>query len=439
MPKRLCIIGLDGVGLGQARLMAGRGEMPGLGALLENGSAWPVESPLPEMSPVCWGTMFSGLEPGEHGVFGFGMPVPGRYRVAPVDSKSFHGARLWDLATRRGLYSLVLNVPLTYPAGPVNGVMLSGFVAPDLRRGVFPAAMYHRLAELGYRAEADADLGRERPGELLKDLEAVLSARLKVFRELFLRPWDVFIGVFTETDRINHFLWDAVQDESHALAPAVARLHRMMDGFIAWAAESLAPEIKSGETALMVVSDHSFGPIESEVYLNPWLAEQGFLRAGPKDEILAETSALALDPGRIHLHRGGIFPMGREMGAAKQKRLCAEISRGLLALKTPDGRRPVEKVLYGSELYHGSRTALAPDLLALAAPGFSLRAGMGKPGVFGKSHLRGVHRPEGALALWAGGEPAVKPERMTGLMELMTGWLGIGAQEAGACAPAAMR
>ena len=403
--------------------------MPALGRLLERGAAWPVKSPLPEMSPVCWGTMFSGLEPGEHGVFGFGMPSPGRYRVQPVDSFGFQGDRLWDLATRRGLYSLVLNVPLTYPASPVNGVMLSGFVAPDLRRGVFPAALYHRLAGLGYRAEADAELGRDQPEALIRDLEAVLTARLTVFRELFARPWDLFIGVFTETDRINHFLWEAVQDASHPLAPELARLHGMMDLFIAEAHQALAGEIASGQTALMVVSDHSFGPIQSEVYLNPWLREQGFLRVGPGDEILAGTTALALDPGRIHLHHGRIFPRGGAFTPAEEDRLCAELGRGLTALETPDGSRPIARVLRGGELYRGARTALAPDLLALAAPGFSLRAGMGQSAVFGQGHLQGVHRPEGALALWLGGEPAARPERMSGLMDLMTGWLGIDSSE----------
>ena len=413
------------MGLAQARLMAGRGEMPALGRLLKTGAAWPVESPLPEMSPVCWGTMFSGLEPGGHGVFGFGMPSPGRYRVEPVDSNSFRGDRLWDLSSRAGLYNLVLNVPLTYPATPINGLMISGFVAPDLRRGVFPAALFRRLGELGYRAEADAELGRENLGALLQDLEEVLKVRLMAFRDLFARPWDVYIGIFTETDRINHFLWEAVQDENHPMAPAVARLHCMMDEFIGEVAASLEDEIASGEAALLLVSDHSFGPIESEVYLNPWLREQGILLAGQADEILAGTGALALDPGRIHLHHRHIFPLGSGFGPAEEESLCARISRGLLELEAPDGRRPIARVLRKGELYRGPHTALAPDLLALAAPGFSLRAGMGQRAVFGGGHLQGVHRPEGALALWVGDGPALRPNRMSGLMELMTGWLGI--------------
>lgn len=57
-------MGLDGVGLELARSLAARGVMPHLGRLLELGTAWPTTAPLPEVSPVCWTTMFSGADPG---------------------------------------------------------------------------------------------------------------------------------------------------------------------------------------------------------------------------------------------------------------------------------------------------------------------------------------------------------------------------------------
>lgn len=135
VPGRLIFLGLDGVGLDLAASLAGRGIMPHLGRLLERAGAWATASPLPEVSPVCWTSLFSGQGPGGHGIYGFAAPVKGSYRITPCDSTMVRAPRLWELADRAGLTSVVLNVPLTYPAAPLRGSMVSGFVTLDLARG----------------------------------------------------------------------------------------------------------------------------------------------------------------------------------------------------------------------------------------------------------------------------------------------------------------
>jgi hypothetical protein len=55
-----------------------------------------------------------------------------------------------------------------------------------------------------------------------------------------------------------------------------------------------------------------------------------------------------------------------------------------------------------------------------------MRAGLGKSGIWGKSHLTGTHRPHGAMALWLGGGLTQGlPEYLTGLYSLMADWLGV--------------
>lgn len=132
---RLIMIGLDGVGLDLARSLADRGVMPNLGRMMHAGRAWSTASPLPEVSPVCWTSMFSGTDPGEHGIFGFGEYDLARGGVRPVDSSHVRAERLWERLSRLGRRSVVLNVPLTFPAKEIHGVMVSGFVTPDLNRG----------------------------------------------------------------------------------------------------------------------------------------------------------------------------------------------------------------------------------------------------------------------------------------------------------------
>jgi predicted AlkP superfamily phosphohydrolase/phosphomutase len=435
---RLVFLGLDGVGLDLAQELAGRGVMPNLGRLMQKGRAWATESPLPEVSPVCWTTLFSGVGPGRHGVFGFGQHQPGTYQVRPVDSSAVQTPRLWDLLSQAGRPSVVLNVPLTYPASAIKGAMVSGFVAPELSRAVQPSGLLPRLEALGYRAEADLDKGRDDAEALAADVSRALKTRLAMFREMWREDWDLFCAVITDTDRINHFLWPALWDPDHPLADVALDAYVQVDEFIGWLWQEIKPQVEAGETALLIAADHSFGPIRSEVYLNPWLMEKGYLavegRAG-SERIMPHSKALALDPGRIYLHYADRFPDGSIQSGLEAESLRQEIASQLLAMTyqqiVRDGNEihteilhPVERVYTRGELYHGPQAQLGPDLVAQAAPCFSLRAGLDRGAVYGLSHLSGTHSARDAIALWLSqGSPKELPSHIKGLFHIMARWL----------------
>jgi predicted AlkP superfamily phosphohydrolase/phosphomutase len=436
--RKLIFIGLDGVGLDLAASLAGRGVTPRLGELLARGAAWPTRSPLPEVSPVCWSSRFSGLGPGGHGIYGFAAPRPGSYAITPADSTMVRAPRIWDLAGEAGLSSTVLNVPLTFPAAPIRGSMVSGFVTPDLARGVHPPGLLPRLEAMGYRPEAGLDAGREDPAALLADISRTLAVRLELFSQMLDQDWDLYVAVISDSDRVNHFAWPALHDGGHPLAEAALGVYRQIDEFLDLVWRRFAGEIAAGEAALMIAADHSFGPIVSEVYLNQWLMAEGYLfieGAPPAERILPATKALALDPGRIYLHTAGRFPQGRVSPGAEAEALAGEIAAKLAALnfarvkQTESGpligqERPIAKVHRGRDIYAGPYADAAPELVAEAAPGYSLRGGLDRAGVFGLSHLSGTHRPTGALALMLPA-PREKPERIEGLFGLMTEVLGL--------------
>ncbi|MBU1274254.1 MAG: alkaline phosphatase family protein [Proteobacteria bacterium] len=438
VPRRLIFLGLDGVGLELASSLAGRGVMPNLGRLLARGGAWSTASPLPEVSPVCWTSMFSGQGPGGHGIFGFAAPMAGTYRITPCDSTMVQAPRLWELAGRAGLASVVLNVPLTYPAAPLKGTMVSGFVTTDLSKGVYPPELLPRLQAMGYRPEAELETGRGDPAALLADVSQALAVRLELFEETWDQAWDLWVGVIGDTDRVNHFAWPALWEPEHELAQAALAVYRQVDEHVGRLWQRFGPEVEAGQAALMIAADHSFGPIVSEVYINQWLISEGYLAvegAPPHERILPATRALALDPGRIYLHRASLFPGGSITPGPEADRLLGEIAGKLMALRFSrvaqgpsgpklDSQAPVARVHLGRELYHGPQALLAPDLVAEPAHGYSLRGGLDRAGVFGLSHLTGTHRPQGGLALMLP-PPPDKPIALEGLFGLMAGALGL--------------
>lgn len=64
------VIGLDGACESVLDPLVAAGEAPTLGRLFEAGAAGPLDSHVPPWTPAAWPTLFTGVTPGEHGVFG---------------------------------------------------------------------------------------------------------------------------------------------------------------------------------------------------------------------------------------------------------------------------------------------------------------------------------------------------------------------------------
>src|SRR5262249_25996005 len=98
----------------------------------------PMRSSIPTISSVSWSGFMTGKNPGKHGVYGFTDMKPGTLTLFFPNFGSVRGDTLWDVAGRAGKRVIVLNIPGTYPARPVKGSLVSGFVAANLERAVYP-------------------------------------------------------------------------------------------------------------------------------------------------------------------------------------------------------------------------------------------------------------------------------------------------------------
>ena len=139
---------------------------------------------------------------------------------------------------------------------------------------------------------------------LLDQLRATLNSRLTALDLLWDDlAWDIFVQVFTETDRLFHFFMDAIAHDDHPNHAACMAFMTDWDHALGAFLEKYdsLPDPKR----LMVMADHGFTEIKTEVCLNAWLKEQGLLSLDgiPTDgwdasHISSESQAFALDPGR---------------------------------------------------------------------------------------------------------------------------------------------
>lgn len=466
---KLILLGLDGATFTVMDFLVARGRLPNLAALMRDGVRAPLTSTVPPHSAAAWPSLVTGRNPGHHGLYEFYRRRPGSYRLEPINGACVPGPKLWQLAGAAGKRVCVFNVPISYPPEAVNGVMVCGLDTPGRESEfTYPAALKQELFARfpGYAIEIDEvvrALGRERRGAgdprrerralLLQQLEQELGvADFLLARE----SWDLAFLVITAPDRAQHLFWDDFDrlgrgETVAAESPLLAAYERADAALGRWRA-------RYPDHAWLIVSDHGFGPLEKEFYLEQFLAEQGWLRLrtraeragqlvgaalrrpwralGPLGALLRQsagrltrgeaplpawvledperavdwsrTRAYAVgDTGAIFLNVAGREPKGIIGPGPEYERTREELVAALLALRDPeDGRAVVERVYRREELYRGTQLQALPDL-HVCLRDYAYRVVLhhhGEKGLyFGRPQERkalydtGAHRREGIL------------------------------------------
>jgi predicted AlkP superfamily phosphohydrolase/phosphomutase len=154
-PKRIVVLGFDGVDPNLLGKWMDEGHLPHLKELSGTGYFSPLRTTNPPQSPVAWSSFTAGTWPGDHGIFDFLNRDPKTYLPdvsylstekptfhffdllldSPARAKSHrHGPSFWKVASDQDRKVVVLSVPYSFPPDSLNsGKMLSGLGVPDLR------------------------------------------------------------------------------------------------------------------------------------------------------------------------------------------------------------------------------------------------------------------------------------------------------------------
>lgn len=163
---QVVIVGLDGLSPILAEKFMAEGKLPNLSRMKEKGTYARLQTTTPAISPVAWSSFMTGSDPSKHNIFDFLSRDPrtylpdlssarigkprrvlslGRYNV-PLGKPEVRGLRksvpFWKILGENGVFSTVLRVPITFPAEPFKGHILSGMCAPDLKGSQGTFAFY---------------------------------------------------------------------------------------------------------------------------------------------------------------------------------------------------------------------------------------------------------------------------------------------------------
>ncbi|MFP4050468.1 MAG: alkaline phosphatase family protein [Thermoplasmata archaeon] len=389
MVEKTVIIGIDGVPFHLIRDLAKSGDMPNFASLIDEGHFSKMRSAIPEVSNVNWSSMVTGKNPGEHGIYGFTELIQGTYTVSFPDRRALKAEEFW----KDGRGHIILNVPATYPAEEINGVMVTGFVSPELERAVTPDSALDYLKKIDYSVDVDSEKAHKSMRLFLNNLFETLNKRKKVYEHFWEDKWDVFMLVFTGSDRLEHFLWQAYEDKTHEYHEKFLDYFREVDEIIGDIVDKMGDNDR-----LIALSDHGMEQIKENVNVNAHLEKHGFLKLGDKPneryKNMAEgTKAFALDPGRIYINRKGRYPRGQ---VEDPEELIEDIIASFDDL-TYEGQEVIKKIRRRDEIYKGEYIDRAPDLVLTPNKGFNLKGAVKYDGIFEQNIFNGKHTEHNAF------------------------------------------
>ncbi len=284
--KKVLVIGLDGMPLNLVQRWAGSDALPTLKDLMAGGSVGHLLSTIPPTSGPSWSSFVTGMNPGKTGIYDFLYRKEGTYSFPPVNASLRSGTTIWRYLSDAGFRVGVLNLPMSYPVEKINGFVVSGWMTPYAATDyVHPPELAGELErEIGeYRIYPTETFSESRKESFLEASYDLLEMRTRTAVYLAkTRPWDLFMTVFFDTDRLLHQLWHylepdhawrAGQADDEDREGIVREYFRRVD-------ESIARllEYADEDTLVCILSDHGMGPANNFIVLNNWLLETGLLQ-----------------------------------------------------------------------------------------------------------------------------------------------------------------
>lgn len=413
-PKAV-VFGLDGATMRIVKPLVDQGLLPNIAKLIRTGSGGILRSTVPATTPVAWPAIFTGCNPARHGIFGFYKRAPGSYRWEKSTSLDLAVPTLWDVCGAQGLRSGVFFVPYTYPAKPIDGVMVTGRGGSrDVKaRLSHPPSL---ASELVGRFGSNAVVGKARQvtdvlEDVARNLVDQVKDKTKVVRSLVAEnSLDLLFTVWDQTDTVAHLFWHHRELPLPSENSPVIAVYRAVDEGIG----EILNEV-GGDPLVVLCSDHGTYPLRYRVRMAPWLQQNGFLslRSTKRESALHAISHTsrripkvvrkALPVRRLRRLKRSIQPTvegdidwsntelypqpataealylnltGREPEGIVEPQLVADtvarLETALLQSTSPEGDLFVRSLEQTSTVYQGPLLEQAPDLIVETNLGYMM-------------------------------------------------------------------
>jgi predicted AlkP superfamily phosphohydrolase/phosphomutase len=276
--KKLYLVGIDSAPLWIIEKLGSKHNMKGFKLLAKEGILTSMESTIPPVTSAAWPTIYTGLEPKDHGVTDFSI-IGRDYSKELLYYDANRNPPFWDVLAEKGLSSLVMTPAVALQKSKYDNVdMLTGW---PLQPRFSSSRVEEAAKKFGYDGEADI-------GNALNTGKMTLEEASKLYTEgtkkradlskylIEKNNYDLAFVCFTETDRIQHYSLN-LKDWAKVTAP----LYEEISDFIVYLNARI--EKLHENAAIMLVSDHGAQPIDHKFLSNSWMVHNNY--AVLKDEV----------------------------------------------------------------------------------------------------------------------------------------------------------
>jgi predicted AlkP superfamily phosphohydrolase/phosphomutase len=404
------VIGLDAATWRIMNPLIKQGKLHNIATLMKDGASGKLRSTIPPMTPLAWTSIITGVNPGKHGIYDFVTQDPKTYRVVPINYSYLTQPTIWDIFKAYGRKVGVVNFPLAFPPPKVDSFFISGLGSPEHEIYSYPPELDEYQKSCGYRIHPrfSPNKGTKRYFNEVKDLtEIQCDITIKLMKQW---DWELLWVVFQGLDWIQHYLWNTTIDGENA----VEAFYCYMDSIVG----QLLKHVEN-DWNIVILSDHGFRMIKSEIHLNNILEKWGYLMRAeiPKEltkgirasifkavwklgqklpvnlkqrlkqripkviysnlrelqneqlrlhEVIKWNRTRAFSfgyMGRIYIHRKGKYSQGI-VTSREYEELREEIIAQLKSLKDPETGKPmIGEIFRKEEIYSGDHLESAPDIV----------------------------------------------------------------------------
>ncbi len=296
----ILLVGIDGLEWRVLLPMLADDELPNLNRLVEEGSYGLLRSMHPTFSPIVWTTIATSKTPREHGIQGFVKKgESGLYTSGDRRTKAF-----WEILSDYRRRVAVVGWWITYPAEPVNGVMvaqvntvpkqsgrgiLKGDLVEGLGRQTFPPELADECLAIHARMRRNlAGHTRRVFGEFRHPLEGTPARLWDQTQWAFLADatyaeiaaglagdgYDLLAVYFGGADVVGHRFWRYMQPELYSHPPTteeIENLGRVIPDYYRWIDSAIGRIVAAmpPDVTVIVVSDHGMQPVNRRRPYNP--------------------------------------------------------------------------------------------------------------------------------------------------------------------------
>jgi predicted AlkP superfamily phosphohydrolase/phosphomutase len=426
--RKLILIGLDGCDFRILNPLKEDGQLPMFSEFLENGTHGTLLSTLPPNTLPAWTSIFTGVNPGKHGITDFVIKENGQFTIANTHYRMVDS--LWLILTKYDIKQIVVNEPVTFPPEKISGIMITGFQTPyQSKNFVYPSSIKDEIEKVSNGYETDLPLGFEdiiaknndKGYQMISEFAEKITKVAKYLIKNY--DWQLFAVILTSTDRLQHFYLN----ESRYIRAHYKFINDFIEELINY----------ETDTNILIVSDHGFGVLKKCFYVNSWLKDHGlvFEKRSLLNSVLSEFGmtyhkiASSLMKLKIYNFFTKVTPKSIKQAIPMDefssmvdlegsRIICPSTNNGLFINDTNvmkiipsiikvfstlnfNGEKPLQSVLLKKEVLWGPYAYRGSDIYLLPRYGYEISprlvpAYLSPPSEFGDIRT-GTHRPEGVF------------------------------------------